>query len=211
MREPIANHYRDAWCGELSSARVGDTVRVAGWVHNRRDHGGLIFVDLRDRSGLLQLVFHPETATEAFQAAEALRSEHVLSATGTIVAREAGKENPNLATGQIELNVSEMQVLAGSETPPFPVNEDTPVDELLRLRHRVIDLRRERMRTAVELRHRVVRAIRDHLADHDFLDIETPTLTRSTPEARASSSSPRGSRPAPSTRCPSRPSSTSRC
>ena len=182
MREPIANHYRDAWCGELSSARVGDTVRVAGWVHNRRDHGGLIFVDLRDRSGLLQLVFHPETATEAFAAAEALRSEHVLSATGTIVAREAGKENPNLATGEIELNVSEMQVLAGSETPPFPVNEDTPVDELLRLRHRVIDLRRERMRTAVELRHRVVRAIRDYLADHDFLDIETPTLTRSTPE-----------------------------
>ena len=182
MRAPHENRYRDAWCGELSAARVGETVRVAGWVHRRRDHGGLIFVDLRDRSGIVQLVFHPESAGDAHALAERLRAEYVVSAAGTVVRREEGNVNPNLATGEIELDVGEAEILAESATPPFPVDEDGPVDETLRLRHRVLDLRRAGMRDAMLLRHTVVRAMRDYLSTHDFVEIETPILTRSTPE-----------------------------
>jgi aspartyl-tRNA synthetase len=182
VRPPRSNGYRDAWCGELGAARVGETVRVAGWVHRRRDHGGLIFIDLRDRSGLLQLVFHPESAPEAHAAAERLRAEHVISASGQVVRREEGNVNPNLPTGEIELDVASVEALADSPTPPFPVDEDGPVDETLRLRHRMLDLRREGMRDAMVLRHVVVRAMREYLNSHDFLDLETPILTRSTPE-----------------------------
>jgi aspartyl-tRNA synthetase len=182
VRPPRSNGYRDAWCGELGAARVGETVRVAGWVHRRRDHGGLIFIDLRDRSGLLQLVFHPESAPEAHAAAERLRAEHVISASGQVVRREEGNVNPNLPTGGIELDVASVETLADSPPPPFPVDEDGPVDETLRLRHRMLDLRREGMRDAMVLRHVVVRAMREYLNSHDFLDLETPILTRSTPE-----------------------------
>jgi len=182
VRPPRSNGYRDAWCGELGAARVGETVRVAGWVHRRRDHGGLIFIDLRDRSGLLQLVFHPESAPEAHAAAERLRAEYVISAAGQVVRREEGNVNPNLATGEIELDVAAVETLAESPTPPFPVDEDGPVDETLRLRHRMLDLRRDGMRDAMVLRHVVVRAMREYLNAHDFLDLETPILTRSTPE-----------------------------
>ncbi|MBX5441958.1 MAG: aspartate--tRNA ligase [Solirubrobacteraceae bacterium] len=181
-RPPAANRYRDAWAGELGADRAGQRLRVAGWVHRRRDHGGLIFIDLRDRSGLLQLVFHPETSGEAFAAAERLRSEHVLSAVGTLVRREEANVNPNIATGEVELQVEEMEVLAQAETPPFPVDEDGQVDESTRLAHRMIDLRREAMRDALVLRDRIVRVMRETLAEHDFLEIETPILTRSTPE-----------------------------
>jgi aspartyl-tRNA synthetase len=182
VRPPSPNLYRGAWCGELSSARVGENVRVAGWVHRRRDHGGLIFIDLRDRSGIVQLVFHPETAPEAHALAQRLRSEHVITASGEVVRREAGNVNPNLATGEIEIDVASAELLAESDTPPFAIDEDTPVDELLRLRHRMLDLRREGMRDAMVLRHRVNQAMRDYLNAHDFLEIETPILTRSTPE-----------------------------
>jgi aspartyl-tRNA synthetase len=182
VRPPRPNPYRDAWAGELDANRVGERVRVAGWVHRRRDHGGLIFIDLRDRSGLLQLVFHPESAPAAHDLAQRLRSEHVISVAGEIVRREEGNVNPKLATGEIELDVSDAELLAEAETPPFPVDEDTPVDELLRLRHRVIDLRRENMRNAMILRHAVERSMRDYLNARDFLDMETPILTRSTPE-----------------------------
>jgi aspartyl-tRNA synthetase len=182
MRPPRANAYRDAWAGELDASRVGDTVRVAGWVHRRRDHGGLVFIDLRDRSGILQLVFQPEDSPEAHALAQQLRSEHALSASGEIVRREAGKENPRLRTGEIELSVAGAEHLAASETPPFPLDDETPVDEALRLRHRMIDLRRDSMRDSLTLRHTITRAMRDYLNAHDFLDIETPILTRSTPE-----------------------------
>ena len=182
MRAPRPNELRDAWAGELTAARAGEPVRVAGWVHRRRDHGGLIFVDLRDRSGLVQLVFHPESAPEAHAVAERLRPEHVVSAAGKVVLREAGNVNPNMATGEIEIDVTDVEQLAESATPPFPVDEDGPVDETLRLRHRVLDLRRQGMHDAVVLRHQVIRAMRDYLNAHDFLDIETPILTRSTPE-----------------------------
>jgi aspartyl-tRNA synthetase len=182
VRPPRANPYRDAWCGELDAARVGETVRLAGWVHRRRDHGGLVFIDLRDRSGLVQLVFHPETAPDAHALAQRLRSEHVLTVSGEVVRREEGNVNPRLRTGEIEVAVAEAQVLAESQTPPFPIDEERPVDELIRLRHRMLDLRREGMRDAMLLRHTVVRAMRDHLNANDFVEIETPILTRSTPE-----------------------------
>ena len=130
----------------------------------------------------MQLVFHPESAPEAHAVAERLRPEHVVSAAGKVVLREAGNVNPNMATGEIEIDVTDVEQLAESATPPFPVDEDGPVDETLRLRHRVLDLRRQGMHDAVVLRHQVIRAMRDYLNAHDFLDIETPILTRSTPE-----------------------------
>ncbi|MGI8730367.1 MAG: aspartate--tRNA ligase [Solirubrobacteraceae bacterium] len=182
-REPRANAYRDAWCGDLGAERAGSQARVAGWVHRRRDHGGLIFIDLRDRSGLLQLVFHPENGAELFAAAERLRGEYVISVAGEIVLREEQNINPDLPTGAIELQAKDMQQLAESLTPPFPLDDDElALDEMLRLRHRTLDLRRRRMVEALVLRHEVVQAIRAGLVAEDFLEIETPTLTRSTPE-----------------------------
>jgi len=182
VKPPRANRYRDRWAGELRAESVGERPRVAGWVHRRRDHGGLIFIDLRDRTGLLQLVFRPEEAPEAHAAAGRLRSEDVISATGGLLRREEGTVNPNLPTGEVELAVSEFELLADSQTPPFQIDEDEPVGEELRLRYRYLDLRKERMLDTMVLRHDVVKTIRDHLSDHGFLEIETPILTRSTPE-----------------------------
>ncbi len=179
---PRANPYRDAWAGDLTAERAGTQARVSGWVHNRRDHGGLIFVDLRDRSGIVQLVFHPENGAELFAAAERLRAEYVVSVAGDVVRREAGQVNPNLATGEIEIQAGEMQLLAESQTPPFPLDSDVELDEMLRLRHRTLDLRRRPMVDALVLRHEVVRTIRETLSDEDFLEVETPILTKSTPE-----------------------------
>jgi aspartyl-tRNA synthetase len=161
---------------------VGEELRVAGWVHRRRDHGGLIFIDLRDRSGLLQLVFHPEHAKEAHAAAHGLRAEDVISVRGELVNREAGTVNPGLATGEVELSVREIEVLADAETPPFPIDDDKPVDEATRLRYRYLDLRRAAMQERIALRDRVAGTIRRYFGERDFLDIETPMMTRSTPE-----------------------------
>jgi aspartyl-tRNA synthetase len=180
-RPPRANPYRDAWCGELTAERAQQPARVAGWVHRRRDHGGLIFIDLRDRSGIVQLVFHPERA-EAHALAHKLRSEDVVSAAGTVVRREEGNVNPNIATGEIELAVDALEILADAETPPFPIDEDGHVDEQLRLRHRPLDLRRAGMQETLALRHRVISTMRRVLEERDFLEVETPILTRSTPE-----------------------------
>ncbi len=211
MRVPPSNRFRDRWCGDLRAADAGSVVRVAGWVHRRRDHGGLIFIDLRDRSGLLQLVFHPDSAPAAHAAAHELRSEAVLSVSGEIVLRGPATINPLLATGEIELTVRELDVLATSPTPPFPLDEDVGVDETLRLRHRPLDLRREPMRDALILRHRVVREIREVLERHDFLEVETPILTGATPEGPATSSCRRGCSAARSTRCRNRHRSSSSC
>ena len=179
---PRPNRYRDAWCGQLTAERAGTQARVAGWVHRRRDHGGLIFIDLRDRAGLLQLVFRPETSPEAHKAAHALRSEDVLTAVGTVVRREAQNVNPNIATGEIELSVTELEILDDAATPPFPVDEDVAVDESLRLKNRALDLRRAAMLEALTIRHDAVVTMREVLNERDFLEIETPFLTRSTPE-----------------------------
>jgi len=182
VNTPRANGYRDTWCGTLDASRAGGQTRVAGWVHRRRDHGGLIFIDLRDRSGIVQLVFHPDTSGEAFALAERLRSEHVVSAAGAVALREGGNVNPNLPTGEIEITVSSLDVLAESETPPFPIDEDTPVDETLRLRYRWMDLRRQGMLDAMLTRTKIVRTMREVLDARDFLELETPILTKSTPE-----------------------------
>ncbi|MDQ4047805.1 MAG: aspartate--tRNA ligase [Actinomycetota bacterium] len=178
----FGNRYRTAWAGLAGKAQAGSELRVAGWVHRRRDHGGLIFIDLRDREGLLQLVFHPDEAAEAHEAAHGLRAEDVISAAGTLVAREEGTVNPDLPTGEVELRVSSFDLLADAETPPFQVDADEPVGEELRLQYRYLDLRKRPMAEAIVLRHRVVAAIRRHLDEQGFLDIETPILTRSTPE-----------------------------
>jgi aspartyl-tRNA synthetase len=182
VRPPRANAYRTAWAGDLRAEHDGQEHRVAGWVHRRRDHGGLIFIDLRDRTGLLQVVFHPESAPEAHAAAHALRGEDVISVSGRVARREEGTVNPNLPTGEIELKVDELAQLADADTPPFQIDDEGAVAEELRLRYRYLDLRRERMREAMALRSRVCAAIRDHLLGEDFLEIETPMLTRSTPE-----------------------------
>ena len=182
MKPPRENLYRDTWAGQVRTDHVDQEIRVAGWVHRRRDHGGLIFIDLRDRTGLLQLVFRPEEAPKAHAAAHSLRSEDVLTARGKVVKREEGTVNPQLPTGEIELAVEEIEQLADAETPPFEIDSDKQVDELLRLKYRYLDLRREPMREGIELRHAVIAAIRDYLNERGFLDIETPFLTRSTPE-----------------------------
>jgi aspartyl-tRNA synthetase len=178
-----ANAYRDTWCGEVLPPRVDSEVRVAGWVNRRRDHGGLIFIDLRDRTGIVQLVFHPDTSGEAFALAHKLRAEDVLSASGSVVRRAAETVNAELPTGEVELKVAAVELLADSETPPFQVEGFSgEVGEDARMRHRYLDLRREGMREALMLRHRVTAAMREFLDGEGFVDIETPMLARSTPE-----------------------------
>jgi aspartyl-tRNA synthetase len=180
---PTPNGYRDAWCGEVLAERVDSEVRVAGWVNRRRDHGGLIFIDLRDRSGIVQLVFHPDTSGEAFALAHKLRSEDVLSARGTVVRRDEATINPGLPTGEVEIAVGAADLLASSETPPFQIEgRASEAGEDKRLEYRYLDLRREPMRDALLLRHRVTAAMRSFLDGEGFVDVETPVLTRSTPE-----------------------------
>jgi aspartyl-tRNA synthetase len=177
------NRYRDAWCGQVLGDRVDSELRVAGWVNRRRDHGGLIFIDLRDRTGVVQLVFHPDNSGDAFELAHKLRAEDVLSVAGDVVRRSAETVNPELPTGEVELKVSAAELLADSETPPFQIEGYSgEVGEDARLRHRYLDLRREGMREALMLRHRVTAAMREFLDGEGFVDIETPVLTKSTPE-----------------------------
>ncbi len=178
-----ANGFRDTWCGQVLADVVDSTVRVAGWVHRRRDHGGLIFIDLRDRTGIVQLVFHPDSSGEAFELAHKLRAEDVLSATGAVVRRSPETVNPDFPTGEVELAVGLADLLADAETPPFQIEGFSgEVGEDARLRYRYLDLRREPMREALVLRHRVTAAMREFLDREGFLDVETPVLTRSTPE-----------------------------
>ncbi len=178
-----ANGFRDTWCGQVLGDRVDSTARVAGWVHRRRDHGGLIFIDLRDRTGIVQLVFHPDSSSGAFELAHKLRAEDVLSAAGTVVRRSPETVNPELPTGEFELAVNGAELLADAETPPFQIEGFSgEVGEDARLRYRYLDLRREPMREALALRHRVTAAMREFLDREGFLDVETPVLTRSTPE-----------------------------
>jgi aspartyl-tRNA synthetase len=174
--------YRDEWCGNVNEALIGRRVKVAGWVHRRRDHGGLIFVDLRDRTGLLQLVVEAEKHAALHARAQELRSEFVMWATGVVVARAPERVNPNLATGAVEIVLDDLQILAAAQTPPFFPEDDVEVDETLRLRYRYIDLRRPRVFHNLLLRHQVVQAVRRYLGDLGFIDVETPILTKSTPE-----------------------------
>src|SRR5947208_715879 len=181
MKPARSNRYRDRWSGTLRAGDVGKVVRVAGWVHRRRDHGGLVFADVRDRSGLVQAVFNPENAPEAHEHAHALRSEWVISVEGEVKRRSEETVNPALATGEVEIRVQSMEVLAESLTPPFPLEEEGPIEEALRLRHRYLDLRREPMQRALQLREAMVKASRDRLSGREFLELATPMLHKSTP------------------------------
>ena len=169
-------------CGSLRAEHAGQSVTLAGWVHRRRDHGSLVFIDIRDRDGLTQAVFNPEVAPDAHRVAESLRNEWVVQIKGHVALRPEGTENLGIPTGAVELIVNEASVLNESLTPPFYINEETEVDELVRMQYRYLDLRRPSMRDTLILRHRVVKFMRDFLDERGFLEIETPILIKSTPE-----------------------------
>lgn len=169
-------------CQELNRNHVGQEVRLSGWVHRVRDHGGVFFIDLRDRYGLTQLVLNPEISPEAHVVGARLRPEFVISAWGTVTERPEGTVNPKLPTGEIEIKVSKLEILSESKTPPFPIADEVHVNEEIRLKYRYLDLRRPRMLRNLTLRHKVVLAVRNYLSQRGFLEIETPILTKSTPE-----------------------------
>jgi aspartyl-tRNA synthetase len=174
--------YKDTNCGEPRESTVGSLITVAGWIHRRRDHGNLIFIDLRDRSGLLQVVFNPEHSEAAHELAGSLRSEWVVQITGKVVKRLPGAENPELPTGSVELSATKIVVLNKSLTPPFEISDDIDVDDNTRLKYRFIDLRRPKMQAMLKLRHRVTHIMWDFLTDEGFTQVETPILLKSTPE-----------------------------
>ena len=174
--------YKTHTCGELRRKDVGQSVKLAGWVHRRRDHGGVAFLDLRDRFGLVQVVADADTPAEALQTLDPVRLEWVIQVEGVVRPRLSGAENPSLPTGEIEVLVQRVVVLNPARTPPFAINKEEETDEHTRLRYRYLDLRRERMRRNLELRHKVVKFIRDHLSDQGFIEVETPILFKTTPE-----------------------------
>src|SRR3954466_13703529 len=173
--------WRDLHCGEPRSGQVGERLTVAGWIDTRRDHGGLIFLDLRDHTGKLQLVVNPEHAAEAAATAKELRNEFVIQATGTLVARAPEAVTPNLPTGEVELQVETLEILSRSTPLPFQLDEEN-VDETIRLRYRWLDMRREQMQRNLRLSHTIVQSIRRTMDGRDFIDIWTPGMTRGTPE-----------------------------
>jgi aspartyl-tRNA synthetase len=181
-RSTFATAMRSHACGELRADDAGRDVILCGWVAHRRDHGGVTFVDLRDREGSVQIVFHPEDATAAHAAAQDLRGEWVVRVTGSVRLRPDGMQNPSLATGEVEVVASALEVLARAETPPFVIEDRVEADELLRLEYRYLDLRRPEMTQALRLRHRVTRLMHEHLDALGFVDVETPLLGRATPE-----------------------------
>ena len=172
---------RSHYCGEITEKLVDETVTFCGWVHRRRDHGGVIFLDVRDREGLVQVVFDPDTV-EAFNTADSVRSEYVVQITGLVRARPAGSENDNMTTGKIEILGKAINILNKANTPPFPLDDYSPVGEDVRLKYRYMDLRRDEMQQNLRFRHKVTTQIRNILDQQGFLDIETPILTRATPE-----------------------------
>ena len=180
--ETMKGLHRTHSCGTISAEQVGQEVVLCGWVERRRDHGGLIFIDLRDRSGVVQIVASPDHNMESFHKAEDVRNEFVLCVRGKITERDADAVNPNLPTGQFEMYCEELGVLNSSKTPPFYIQDDVDVDENIRLKYRYLDLRRPEMQRNLILRHKVTKAMRDFFDNHDFMEIETPMLTKSTPE-----------------------------
>lgn len=173
---------RSYFCGEVPESAVGEKVTLKGWVQKRRDLGGLIFIDLRDRSGIVQVVFNPDTSKEALEIAETIRNEYVLNVVGTVVGREAGTINENITTGTIEVQAEEVTIINEAKTPPFQISDRTDASEDIRLKYRYLDFRRPVMFETLKMRHQVTKHIRNYLDSEGFLDIETPILTKSTPE-----------------------------
>ena len=174
---------RTTYCGLVTEEFLNEKVTLKGWVHNRRDLGGLIFVDLRDREGIVQIVFNPDFSEEALQVAETVRSEYVVEVEGVVTKRDAETINPKIKTGQVEVQVSNIEIINKSETPPFSIHEENVnVDENIRLKYRYLDLRRQELAQTFKMRHQTTRSIRQYLDNNGFFDIETPVLTKSTPE-----------------------------
>ncbi|WP_373762662.1 aspartate--tRNA ligase [Jeotgalibaca porci] len=173
---------RTEYCGLITEAYIGQEITIKGWINRRRDLGGLIFIHLRDREGIMQVVFNQEKNAELFALAESMRHEYIIEVTGTVVLREEDQVNPNIGTGTIELEVTEAAILAKAKTPPFTIDDDQPVADELRMKYRYMDLRKGRMMKNLKLRHQTTKAIRNYLDNEAFLDVETPYLTKSTPE-----------------------------
>ena len=182
MAEPFVNLKRSNYCGDLRKSDVGRNVTIMGWVHSRRDHGGLIFVDLRDRTGIAQIAFHPDACSSALDKAHDLRSEFVIAVKGTVADRPEGTVNPDLPTGEIEVLASELIILNESQTPPFEISDRAEATETLRLKYRYLDLRRPKMQQILATRHRMCQIIRNYFSAQNFMEFETPMLTKSTPE-----------------------------
>jgi len=182
MNDVLGSLKRSNYCGKISEEDIGKEVVLMGWVAKRRDLGGVIFVDLRDREGIIQIVMNPTISEEAHEKAKELRSEYVIAARGMVVKRPAGTENPELKTGNIEVNVTELRILNVSKPPPFPIEEKVDISENIRLKYRYLDLRRPNILKNFILRHKLAKAVRDYFNDHGFLEVETPFLTKSTPE-----------------------------
>ncbi|MEN8200557.1 MAG: aspartate--tRNA ligase, partial [Thermodesulfobacteriota bacterium] len=180
--ESMGNLVRTHSCNDLTIADAGKEIILMGWVLRRRDHGGVIFIDLRDRKGLTQIVFNPEVNPEVHAKAHSLRSEWVIAVRGKVAARLEGMANAKLDTGEIEVFIDELRILNTSETPPFPLDEESEVSDNIRLQYRYMDMRRPEMAAKLQQRHRAVHSIRTYLDDNEFLEVETPMLTRSTPE-----------------------------
>lgn len=179
---PLPYNQRTCYCGQVGREHIGKTVLLCGWVATRRDHGGMVFIDLRDREGIVQLRFNPETDPKAHETAGRLRSEYCVAVRGEVAARPEGLANPNLRTGAIEVIVREIDILSASETPRFPIEDEIPVKDETRLEYRFLDLRRPVMQKALITRHKAVKLIRDYFEEQGFIEIETPFLTKSTPE-----------------------------
>lgn len=173
---------KDLYCGEVTEQLLNKEVTVSGWVHKRRDLGGMIFIDLRDREGLVQVVFDAEKSEASLSIAEHIRKEYVLEVKGTVVSRRDGAENLDLKTGKIEIEATDVKILSKSKTVPFEISDDTSVSEELRLKYRYLDLRRDKMTNNLKMRHQIKKVFRDYLDEQGFIDVETPFLTKSTPE-----------------------------
>ncbi|MEE9521455.1 MAG: amino acid--tRNA ligase-related protein, partial [candidate division NC10 bacterium] len=173
---------RSYYCGEVTAAKVGETVTLMGWVHRRRDHGGLIFVDLRDREGIVQVLFGPEHGADAYENAKRVRPEYVVAVTGQVRRRPPGTENVHLKTGEVEVPVTHAVIYNEARTPVFPLDEERPVSEELRLTYRYLDLRRPLLQGNLRIRHRTYQVVRAFFDRHGFIEVETPVLTRATPE-----------------------------
>ena len=182
MAELMGDWKRTHMCGILNTEHIGQEVTLMGWAHRRRDLGGLIFIDLRDRTGIVQIVFDEQNCGAFFEKAEAVRSEYVIAVKGTVVKRDPETVNPKIETGEIEVSAKQLKILSASATPPFSIEDDTNVSESVRLKYRYLDLRRPEMQRNIIMRHRIVKCVRDFLDSKGFYEIETPMLTRSTPE-----------------------------